>query len=497
VNAALGTVDQVVFTWEEVKDLEVLDAVHKSDEAPIGDLTGLQCLTGLKVLWASGHGAGQPEGFTMDLAPLAALEDLNHLELADDRVADITPLQGLSSLLYLDLAGNALGDDAAAALAAAAFVPELLLLDLSDNQLQVVPDISAYEEVRVLGLAGNLLSDLSPLGDAAFRDQLVILHAEENRDAAVPDTGIINLAGLEGCFAADPGPVPGPLANYIQDWRNKLFVWSNRVDSLAGLETMTGLQVLEASDNQVSDLSVLNGLGSLTVLGISANQITALPPDMDLWEVTPPLVELDISWNTLDNHEPLGLFSDLQYLNLEKTGIEDLFFLFLWQTSGPMPPILELVISVNPLTWSPGGSPLYPLAGLGATLEILVADEIFSVTPADTLTEFWLPTETFQVLQELRLGTNGLGPANLGALGNTDEGKWGALVNLYLPDNQITSGLAQLTPLTTKLTPLEILDLSGNPVVACQTGDEDWDTACGFGATVMSFTAPEICDPCG
>jgi len=497
VNAALSTVGQTVFTWDDVNDLEVLDAVHKSDEGSIGDLTGLQCLTGLKVLWLSDHGDGQPPGFALDLAPLAGLGGLTHLDLENDKVTDITPLKGLPSLAYLDLAENNLGDDAAAALADAAFAPGLLLLHLSGNELQLVPDLALYETIRVLDLADNLLSDLSPLGNAAFKDELVILHAEMNRSSAVPDTGIMNLAGLEGCFAGDAGPVPDALTAYVQDWRNKLFIWSNRVDSLAGLETMTGLQVLEASDNQISDLALMEGLGSLVVLGVSANNIVTLPPDIDTWGVVPPLLELDISWNPLVDHVLLGHFSNLQYLNVEMTGIEDLIFILAWQTLGPMPPITELNISVNPLIWPPDSSPLYPLAGLGATLEILVADEILSVTPAAGLTELWLPTEAFQVLMELRLGTNGLIPANLEALGQTSEEKWGTLLNLYLPNNEIASGLSQLIPLTTKATPLEILDLSGNTIDACQALTPDWDAVCSFETAVPTFFAPEGCDPCG
>ena len=500
VNAALGTTGKTVFTWDDVEGLAVLDANYKTTEGPIGDLTGLGCLLDLEVLWMAGKGDAQPPGFNMDISPLANLGSMTHLDIRYNRIASIGPLLGLSNLLLLGLEGNDLGDEEASTLADAAFHQGLLALGLSSNNLMALPNLQAYESLNVLDISDNRISDLDSLTDAAFKDNLVILHADENRTTdGDPTTGIETLAGLEGYFAQVAGPIPDALADYFQDWRNKLTLYSNRLVSLDGLETMFELQVLEAADNQITDLAPIQSLSNLTVLGVSGNDIADLPPDIDTWPIVPPIVELDISWNPLLDHFRLGYFAVLEDLNLEMTELADLNFMNEWGVLALAPPIRRLVISINPFAFGTGGSPLYPLAQVGQTLEILNADLIFNDTPAMELADFWLPDAALVALEELHLASNGLTGENITQFSNISETIWAPLIKLYLPNNQIKGGLVNLTPLMEKTIPLQVLDLSGNTITACQNlvvADEDWVAVCELENKAQTFLSPAGCDPC-
>jgi len=494
VNFELGTDGQDAFTWDEVKDLTILDANKKPNEAAIKDLSGLECLLNLETLWISGHGGSDNPGFT-DVAPLAALLALTHLDLGDDGITGVTNLVGLSDLVYLDLGGNLLDDAAVAPLSAAEFGDALLLLDLSGNDLASLPPIQDYTQLRILDLASNRLGGLSGLSTAAFKDTLVVLHAEENWSADL-GTGVKTLAGLEGFFANAPGAIPDGLADYVQDWRNKLVLYSNRVDSLDGLETMTALEVLRVSDNLIQDLAPMEGLGALTELSVSANAITDLP-DMDAWAVVPPIETLDISWNPLVDPAPIGIFSDLTQLNLEAAGLQNLDFIGGWMPPDlGGPPLVHLEISINPFVWGTDSSPFFGLQTVGMTLKTLIGEDMFTAMPAAVLGQLWLPDTALVALEDLQLGSNGLVGENLEMFGNTNEGRWGALIKLHLEDNAIADGLGNLYPLAAKAIPLQVLTLVNNPIENCQLGVAAWDDVCANLAALQVFDLPATCSPC-
>ena len=496
VNAALGTIGQTGFSWDEVKDLEVLDARYKATEGAIGDLSGIQCLQALRTLWLSGHAGGQPQAFVMNIAPLAALTELTHLDLENAGVENVAPLTSLASLRYLDLEQNGLGDDVAGMLANTAFAGNLLYLGLDANGLHQLPDLSGYKSLRILGIAYNEIQDLSSLAGAGFEGELVILHAEENRIGGVADSGIQSLAGLEGYFAALPGPIPDDLASYVQDWRNKLVIYTNSLKSLGGIETMAALQILAASDNKIGALDQLEGLAHLEQLLVSSNEIIELPPDLESWAVIPPLRQLDISWNPLANHGAVGHFAALEELNLTATDLPNMDFMNAWQLLPQVPPIQWLEISTNPFAWSTNGLPMNGLATVGATLEVLYANEIFWTQPPATLDVDWLPAADLVAIEEVHLVFNGLVGSNLQTFDTAQAGAWDTLLKLYLSGNQIQQGLGLLVGLAQKDNPLFHLDLSGNPVAACQSGDEDWFAKCELEAGIPFFIAPATCANC-
>ena len=100
---------------------------------PITDLRPLANLTALEILDLSD---ASPETLNLDIAPLAALVNLEALSLESSRVSDIRPLAALT---------------------------KLRTLDLSNNQIEDFSPLAGLTNLWTLRIRGNWTGDLSPL----------------------------------------------------------------------------------------------------------------------------------------------------------------------------------------------------------------------------------------------------------------------------------------------------------------------------------------------
>lgn len=491
VNEKSG-LNQATFTWDEVNDIIDLDANHKNtDPATISNLAGLECLLNLETLGLSGHGSG-----LVDLTPLADLTSLTHLDLGDNGILDISPLKELPKLVLLDLGGNMLGDVAAAELSNAAFGATLLLLDLSGNGFVALPDLAAYDVLVKLDFAWNSIGDITSLETAGFKDTLVILRGEGNKTADLMSPGIESLASLTGYFETPAGSMPTELDNYVQEeWKNTLVVSSNTLGADGALDALLGMSALRdlrAGDCEIED----QDLPDFALAPIAGTDL-----DND------PGLDLDLSWNKLVSPGVLGHILRLKTLNLEGNTLPNLDFIGNWQAefpAGDWPQLEALDVSWNGMQWDDGGSPLFGLITLQSSLVEFVANGALAADEENSpLGNNWLPGGTsFIHLTELRLGDNGLTGADLVVFNQgTDLGHhWDPLLSLYLPDNQIASGLDQLYLLTSDPDPakwLQVLDLTGNPITDCQAGVTSWDGVCAnLGSKLQTFDVPNTCSSC-
>lgn len=84
------------------------------------------------------------------------------------------------------------------------------------------------------------------------------------------------------------------------------------IESLAGLEHLTGLQTLDLRDNLISDITPLAGLKQLRELDLRGNLVQELEPLRGLTR----LEELNLRENALIDLDPLSGLANLSYLNL-------------------------------------------------------------------------------------------------------------------------------------------------------------------------------------
>ena len=213
-----------------------------------------------------------------DLWPLAAMADLEVLNLADNTLGDVAALGPLQHLRVLDLSGNAVSD-----LWPLAGMAELEVLNLGDNAVSDLGPLSGLTALRRLDLSGNRVADLRPL--SGLRRLEVLL--------------------LDGNEVSDLAPLWGLRALAHLDLKN------NRVEDAALLRDTQSLQRLDLAGNRLRDIWVLGDLEKLVWLNVSGNPAA---------DSSPPGRLTGVRWLLLDtgasrtdavgrrNGEPIPLF---------------------------------------------------------------------------------------------------------------------------------------------------------------------------------------------
>lgn len=173
-----------------------------------------------------------------DLAPVAGLDSLRVLRAPNTDVAVLTPVSGLTSLVELVVGGTDVAD-----LSPIAGLGALEILVAGNTNISDLSPLAGLTGLREAKLNDNAISDLSPL--ASLTDLEVLW---------VPRNGTINgVSALSGLSA-------------LVDFQAQ----QNAISSLVGMEGWTSVEMIELTDNPVSDLGPLAGLTSVRVLELIA-----------------------------------------------------------------------------------------------------------------------------------------------------------------------------------------------------------------------------------
>ena len=203
----------------------------------------------------------------VDLWPLAAMADLEVLDLDDNTVTDVTALGHLEHLRVLDLSGNAVSD-----LWPLAAITDLEGLDLGDNAVDDITALGSLGHLRVLDLSGNSISDIWPLsGLTALRR----LDLSGNRVAdlrPLSELRHLEVLVLDGNEVSDLAPLWD-----LQELAH-LDLGKNRVGDAAPLRETPSLQRLDLADNRLRDIRVLGDLEKLVWLRVTGNPIADFSP---------------------------------------------------------------------------------------------------------------------------------------------------------------------------------------------------------------------------
>ena len=208
-----------------------------------------------------------PSRGLVDVWPLAAMADLEVLDLDDNAVSDVTALGNLEHLRVLDLSGNGVSD-----LWPLAAITDLEALDLGDNAVADITALGSLEHLRVLDLSGNAISDLWPLtGLTALRR----LNLSGNRVADLRP--LLELRHLE-VLVLDGNEVSDLLPLWDLQELAHLDLGNNRVGNAAPLRDARLLQRLDLAGNRLRDIRVLGDLEKLVWLRVSGNPIADFSP---------------------------------------------------------------------------------------------------------------------------------------------------------------------------------------------------------------------------
>ena len=179
-----------------------------------------------------------------DLAPLLSLDELQWLDLSDNKHVDFGVLSRLSQLTELWLAGNEIVD-----ISALKGLTNLRTLYLSDNNIVDIAALSGLTNLWLLGLEDNCIVDICELS---------------------------GLANLE-----------------------MLILGNNDISDINALATLPNLRYLYLNHNRLDDISVLEGLIDLKTVALSMNHIADIQMLVDNPGIT-SMDWVDLRHNDLD-----------------------------------------------------------------------------------------------------------------------------------------------------------------------------------------------------
>ena len=192
VIEAIELPDSAPLREEHLKWLSLL----KVQNSEIGDLTGLEHATNLKVFSACGNQIS-------DLSPLSTLIQIEGLSLCGNPLSDISPLAGLVNLKSLDLGLNPITD-----VSPLRNLTKLEILNIgSGGKIEDITVLENLVELRYLNADRNRISDIHPL---ASLENLKELYLRDNHISDYsPLTGLNNLEKLDirGNLAGDLTPL--------------------------------------------------------------------------------------------------------------------------------------------------------------------------------------------------------------------------------------------------------------------------------------------------
>ena len=172
---------------------------------------------------------------------------------------------------------------------------EVIELNLSMCDLEEVPNLLAFEKLRILNLAQNKIVHIEGLDQLANLQTLILFGNQLTRIE-----GLDKLTNLQ-----------------------TLILISNQLTRIEGLDKLTNLQSLDLSGNQLTRIEGLDQLTNLQSLGLSGNQITSIE---GLDQLT-NLQSLGLFGNQIASIEGLDKLTNLQSLDLfgnQITSIEGL-----------------------------------------------------------------------------------------------------------------------------------------------------------------------------
>ena len=269
-------------------DFSVLENLSALDLSGNKDITTVEFISTVNTYLARLDISGTS---VTDLTPLAELENLTNLNLADMELEDISPISGMSKLSHLDVSGNNLKNlDAVSALI------YLEVFSAANNPLESTDGISNCTILTHLDLSSTGISDISVIEKSAAT--LKQLYLDNNEISFI--TSISKLTSL-----------------------TELSLDNNKIYSIDPLKEISTLSKLSLKSNQIINLSAISKNTNLSNLDVSFNNISGTLDLSFLSYDDYTSLTLDISNNTYINGLVLPAIS-VEYADIRNTSISDL-----------------------------------------------------------------------------------------------------------------------------------------------------------------------------
>ncbi|XP_056429154.1 leucine-rich repeat and guanylate kinase domain-containing protein [Hyla sarda] len=184
-----------------------------------------------------------------------------HLNLSDRKLENIQILCHYIHLQKLDVSYNEIPD-----LSCVSYMPYLTELNASKNKLNTFFDFIPPKNLMVVDLSFNNITHMKDL--SAYRALTTLILNNNN---------IQEILGLEKCTSLKHLNLAHNNIHTISGFGNlpirTLSLASNQIKNISGLENLNSLQTLDLSSNQITSLEGLEGLEFLQTLNLQDNEI--------------------------------------------------------------------------------------------------------------------------------------------------------------------------------------------------------------------------------
>lgn len=239
------------------------------------------------ITYRSLYRTSDPSGTIRTLADIPKFRNLTDLAVCNQGITDISPLAGLQ-LVHLALGGNQISD-----LSPLKELPYLNELYTGNNPIVAIDALGECPYLRVLDVSGTSVIDLSPLANLSLQSLY-----------------LKNIPGDEYSFLTDMPSLERFTASNVNE---------RRIETISQLSSLTYLEL----DGTAPDFAPLRRLNKLTGLMLFDQQLTSLKgieslshldyllvycaPNIDLTPVTklPNLLRLDIVSQTISDYSIL------------------------------------------------------------------------------------------------------------------------------------------------------------------------------------------------
>ncbi|OCT89263.1 leucine-rich repeat and guanylate kinase domain-containing protein [Xenopus laevis] len=238
-----------------------------------------------------------------------------NLTLVNRSLRDIQVLCGYSHLQKLDISNNEISD-----LSCVSFMPYLTELNASNNRLSTFFDFAPPKNLRVVDLSFNQITHMTDLSAHKALTRLIL-----------NNNNIEEIIGLDKCCSLTHLNLAHNRIHNISVFGKlplkELYLNSNYIKNISGLENLKSLQTLNLSCNQISSLEGLEGLNYLLCLNLEDNEICQIS-EITFIEELPLLHVLNLLKNPVQEQPEywlsvLFMLQKLTVLDLKKIQIEE------------------------------------------------------------------------------------------------------------------------------------------------------------------------------
>ena len=296
------------------------------DIRPLANLTNLEFLS-------------LAQNMISDISPLANLKKLRRLHLRHNQIVDLRPLAGLTQLWELAIEGNPITDLTALSelnlreldisnnpridLRPLAHIRSLEGLFLERSRITDIRPLSGLRNLRILDIRYNDIEDLRPLSGLTALQTLLI---QGNPITDLTPLSSLNLTNLKYDAVPEPTQETDTAAVWMPDPALRSFVRGELgllPDVPLTKERILQLQVLNATEKGIHNITGLEFATNLRELDLNRNPITDLQPLADLTKLH-SLHLSGISKNVPNlDLRPLAAIINLERLSLENNQISD------------------------------------------------------------------------------------------------------------------------------------------------------------------------------